>query len=302
MNNSPEKRTYLGSVYALSAFFFWGFAPAYWKQISDVSAGELLGHRIVWGFLTLGLILTLKSGFKKIIEIIMKADRWLFLSSLLIFANWGIFVWAVNNNMIVDVSLGYYLNPLFNILAGFLIFKESMRPLKFLAIALAFGGVGILFVYNSGRPDISLILAATFCLYGVLKKKSPLTAEDALFYEFSFWLIPILFYFFYLGLNQEFIFIQKSPMMMGYLFLAGMVTIFPLWLFNNAIKNLELGTLGFLQYLTPSLHLLLGVLIYGEVFDRNRLFAFGFIWVGIFFYLIDGMKKKNGNKLSRQEF
>ena len=299
MNKTPVKNTALGLAFGLSAAFTRGFVPLYWKQVSHVSALELLGHRIVWGLLTLGIIIFIQKGWSQLKVIIQAGDRWLVLSSILVFANWGLFIWAVNKGMVVDASLGYYLAPLFNILTGYFFLGENMRPLKIQAIVLAAIGVLVLFFMNSGNPEISLVLAVTFSFYGYLKKKSALASESALFFEFSFWFFPVLIYFIYLASRREFIFVTESIGMQFVLFLAGAITILPLWLYNNALKHLDLGTVGFLHYITPSLQLVLGVLIYKESFDENRLLAFGLIWMGIIFYVLDSIKNRRADAVKK---
>ncbi len=295
MNISSENSALRGVLYALGAFLIWGLAPIYWKQISYISSIELLGHRILWGFLCLGLLLLIKRGRKLLDELKEIGDRYLLLSSLLIFSNWYLFVWSVNNDHILDASLGYYLTPLINILTGYFFFSERMGRLKLLAIALASLGVGLLFFSNSGSPVISLFLAGTFSLYGFLKKKSKLSAQSALLFEMFVWTIPVAIYFIFLGTKGQLVFLQVSPKVVLYIFMAGVVTVSPLWLFNNAVRHLDLGTVGFLQYIAPSLQLLVGVHIYNEAMTSERLITFLLIWIGIFIYTVDSYRKKRKN-------
>lgn len=295
MKKSTDSKQLVGILYGLGAFIIWGFAPVYWKQISHISSMELLGHRILWGCLCLGILLFVKRGKSLFSEIKKKGDKMLLVSSLLIFANWFLFVWAVNNNHIIDASLGYYLTPLINVLTGYFFFQETMRPIKVQAIILATLGVGLLFVLKSGSPWISLLLAGTFSFYGYLKKKSSLTAQSALLFEMLVWTVPVLFYFLYLFKFGNLEFTQVSPSEGLYIFLAGVVTVSPLWLFNNALKHLDLGTVGFLQYLAPSLQLIVGVFIYNEGFSNERLVSFSLIWVGVFLYTVDSLLKKRKN-------
>ncbi len=294
MYNSPLVKSFLPAATGIMAFVIWGLAPIYWKQISQISPLELLGHRILWGCLCLFSLMMLKEGKSVFVELKEKGSRVLFLSSALIFANWYLFVWAVNNDHILDASLGYYLTPLINVLSGYFLLKESMGPGKIIAVILAFVGVGFLFISNSGSPWISLLLSGTFSLYGFLKKKSNLSAESALLFEMLVWTLPVLCYFVYLGTNNQLAFLQLSPSTSFYVFCAGVVTITPLWLFNTAVKKLDLGTVGFLQFLAPSLQLVVGVFLFKESFEIERLISFGLIWIGIIVYSIESysLRKK----------
>lgn len=295
MNKTLEKNSFIGILCSLAAFVIWGFAPVYWKQISHVSSMELLGHRILWGCLCLLLLMFFKRGKKLFNEIIEKGDYMLFVSSLLIFANWFLFIWSVNNGHILDASLGYYLTPLLNVVTGYFFFGEKMRPVKIQALLLASIGVGLLFISNSGSPWISLLLTGTFSFYGYLKKKSSLSAQSALLFEMSIWVIPVLFYFLYLNNLGTLEVIQAGGRDLLFLFFAGAITIAPLWFYNTAIKHLDLGTVGFLQYLAPSLQLVVGILIYKEDFSNERFISFGLIWLGIFLFTIDGLFNKRKN-------
>ncbi len=296
MNISSENSSFRGVLFSLGAFLIWGLAPIYWKQISYISSTELLGHRILWGFLCLGLLLLIKRGKSLLDELKLIGDRYLILSSFLIFSNWYLFVWAVNNNHILDASLGYYLTPLINIITGYIFFNERMGKLKILAIALAALGVGLLFFSNSGSPIISLFLAGTFSLYGYLKKKSKLSAQSALLFEMFVWTVPVFIYFMFLGLKGELSFFNVSPSVSFYIFFAGIITVAPLWLFNNAVRHLDLGTVGFLQYIAPSLQLIVGVLVYNESWSKERLLTFILIWFGILLYSVDSYRKKRVNE------
>lgn len=294
MYNSLKSKSILPAACGILAFVIWGLAPLYWKQISQISSLELLGHRILWGCLSLFTLMFIKEGKSIFFELKEKGSSMLFLSSALIFANWFLFVWAVNNDHIIDASLGYYLTPLINVLSGYFLLKESMGAGKIAAVILAFIGVGFLFISNSGNPWISLLLACTFSLYGFLKKKSDLSAESALLFEMLVWTLPVLGYFIYLAKNSQLVSLQLSTSSVFYVFCAGLVTITPLWLFNTAVKKLDLGTVGFLQFLAPSIQLAVGVFLFKESFEIERLISFGLIWVGILVYSIESYSLRKG--------
>ena len=294
MYNSQLSKRFLPAACGILAFVIWGLAPLYWKQISQISPLELLGHRILWGCLCLFILMLIKEGKSVFTELVEKGTGILFLSSALIFANWFLFVWAVNNDHIIDASLGYYLTPLINVLSGYFLLKESMGPGKVIAVILAFIGVAFLFISNSGNPLISLMLSFTFSLFGFLKKKSNLSAESALLFEMLVWTLPVLGYFIYLAGQNQLVILTLNLGSIFYVFCAGFVTITPLWLFNTAVKSLDLGTVGFLQFLAPSLQLIVGVFLFKESFETERLISFGLIWIGIIIYSIESysLRKK----------
>ena len=280
----------LGYICALSAFTLWGLVPIYWKQIEHITSLELLGHRILWGVISLSIYLVLKFKKETLSTLKKEFSKTFIWSSLFIFANWFIFMWAINNNHILDASLGYYLNPLINILLGRVIFKEKITLLKAAAVFIAFIGVGLLFYHNSDAIWISLSLAITFASYGVIKKKSKAPANISLYFEMLLWLPIALVYFVYLNANSSLLVLTSSHAHQFLVFLAGAVTIAPLWLFGYAIKKINLGTIGFLQFLAPTMQFLLGALVYAEALDQTKLLSFGFIWAGLIVYTYDSIR------------
>lgn len=291
MNKTLSQNTFLGISFALGAFSIWGLAPLFWKQISNFSGLELLGHRILWGCIWLTFLMFLQKGKYLFREIKEKWEKTLLLTSFLITINWFLFVWSVNSNHIVDASLAYYLSPIVNVLTGHLFFREKLGVWRGCALILAATGVGILFFFNSGKPWVSLLLTASFSIYAYFKKKSSLSAQSALLVEMAIWALPALVYFVYLSSQGRLQFVEVSFTEQAYISLAGVITVAPLWFYNTAIKHMELGAIGFFQYLAPTLQLLVGVLLFNEAFGVERIVSFSFIWAGIIAFSLDGILK-----------
>ena len=281
------KNTTMGYVYALQAFFAWGILPVFWKLLSNVSALEILAHRIFWSFIFLVLLL-LWTKQKKVLNLLRqkKTRRSLIISSLLIGLNWGLFIYAVNTNQIVEASLGYYINPIVNVLLGVLVLNEKLDRLKLLALLIASAAVIYLTIDFGKFPWIAIILACTFGLYGLVKKTAGLEAIPALTME-TLLLTPfaVIFIGYKLWTETGALF-SISLTMDSYLMLAGIVTTLPLYWFAKGAQRIPLSALGFMQYIGPSLMLLIGVVIYGEVFRYEQAIAFGLIWFALVLYSI----------------
>ena len=291
-----NKDSLKGIIYALAAFSFWGLIPIFWKQIVGVDAFELLGHRMIWGGLMLGLILALSSGKKSLTIGWKKNNRKVLIASgLCIGFNWIIFIWAVQNKHIVEVSLGYFINPLVNVLFGVVFLKEKLRHLQWGAVGIAIIGISFLVYQGAGSPWISISLAGTFALYGLLRKFVKLSSSEGLFFEMSLVTLLYIPYLVFLYRQEQLVFLQLDGLTQLLVFLTGAVTIFPLFCFGNAVKGLRLSTLGIIQYLVPSLHLIIGVVLYKEVFTSSHVITFACIWTALLIYSVEGfynMRKK----------
>ena len=297
MSNTVIKKPLYGVLCALGAFMFWGFIPLYWRELAHIPATEILGQRIFWGALVLGSFIFIRDKSVFLAKIKNEGIKSLLLSGVLIFANWFLFVWAVSNGSLIDASLGYFLTPLLNILMGHFLFNEPLGNFKKIALFCASLGVLFLFFLESGKPLVSLSLAGTFTVYSYLKKKSNFSGEHALAVEMFIFFIPVVAYFIFLQSQQEFFFFKSSALTQFLIFLCGIVTIIPLWLFNTAVKHIDLGTIGFFQFLAPSVQLILGIFVFHENFDMNRLGAFVMIWLGVLFYLIEVLKTRQMEKV-----
>ena len=283
--------TYRGVAAAAAAYISWGILPAYWKQLQAVPAYEVLSHRMVWSLLlTLAVILFL-GRFGNFLQAARNRRhlQTFTATSLLLAVNWLLYIWAVQAGYIVEASLGYFINPLINVLFGMLFFGERLALRQWLAIALAALGVLYLTIYYGQFPWIALVLAVTFAIYGLLHKKTHLAPLDGLCLETAVLFVPTLAMLLVLEANGSGSFghigVAGSLLLAG----AGLITTVPLLLFGYAAQQIQLSTLGVLQYLAPSINLVLGVFIYHEDFSRARLIGFCLIWSGLALYLADNL-------------
>lgn len=291
-----------GALLALCAYLLWGLAPVYFKQLLAVPAPEILAHRVVWScLLLLGLITAM--GYWTRVRALLRRPQLLLLllvSSLVIGTNWLVFIWAVNNNHILDASLGYYINPLLNIVLGMVFLKERYRPLQWLAVGLAALGVLVQLLVFGRLPWVALVLALSFGTYGLIRKQVPVDPFTGLLLETSVLLVPALWWLW--GLDSVTGNLTANPAGLNLLLLAaGLVTTVPLLLFAGAASRLRLSTLGFFQYLAPSLALLLGVLVYGEAFTTDKAITFALIWTALAIYSADGLRQRRRVKRVRGE-
>ena len=286
-------KKYSGVLAAAGAYILWGVLPAYWKLLSGVPAYEILSHRMVWSLLlTLGVIVLL--GRK---EIFLRAARerknliTFSTTALLLAINWLLYIWAVNAGFIVEASLGYFINPLINVLFGMVFFRERLRTLQWAAIVFAVLGVLYLTFYYGQFPWIAMVLAVTFAIYGLLHKQNPLGPLDGLCLETAIFFVPSVICL----LGLEYVQVQGGSFghigLSGSLLLAGagIITTIPLLLFGYAAQKIPLSTLGILQYLAPSINLVLGIFVYGEDFSRQRMVGFLLIWMGLALYVAENM-------------
>ncbi|WP_175614555.1 EamA family transporter RarD [Piscibacillus halophilus] len=278
----------LGTLYASSAYILWGFLPLYWKLVEHVSAWEILAHRILWSFvLMMVLIVVIRRWhlFMDECKQIMLNKKKLFgisAAGIIISLNWGIFIWAVNSDRVLDASLGYYINPLISIFFGFIFLKERFSKIQWIAIAFAFSGVFFM-TYNFGSvPWAALGMAITFAFYGLLKKTVDLNAIFGLAIE-TLIVTPIAtIYILYLGFNGT------GAMGISFegliLIGTGLATALPLLLFGQGAKRIPLSLVGFLQYFAPTIMLLLGVFLFNESFTYVHGITFTLIWLGLILY------------------
>ncbi|MFK5880822.1 MAG: EamA family transporter RarD [Sulfurospirillum sp.] len=286
-NLTEEKK---GIIYAILAFVFWGLVPIYFKLVKSVSPIEILVHRIIWSvvFLTVLVIATKQvSLFKSILRDKQKL-KILFLTSFLVSSNWLIFIWAVTNSHITEASLGYYINPIVNVVLGIIFFKE--KPTKFQNIAIIFALLAIMneIIVFGSIPLVSISLALTFGFYGMFRKKISLPSVTGLYIETLIVLPFALVYFAYLIYQGENSFKFPLNYISILLICAGLITVIPLLWFNAAATRVSLVKLGFLQYFGPTIAFLLGVFVYHEPFDAKKLITFSFIWIALVFFTLDG--------------
>lgn len=283
-----------GLLAALGAFTIWGLLPLYWKAVSSAIPLEIICHRITWSTLVTILLLVM-GGKVEALRMVLKDRKVLLrfvLTSLLLSTNWLLYIWAVNKNYIVESSLGYYINPLINVLLGVLFLKERLHPLQWLAIFSAFMGVCYLTFGYGHFPWIAMVLAVTFGVYGLLRKTASLPSLEGLCLETSLLFIPAFITIIFLASQGKSDFVLQN--INGRLLLAGagIVTTLPLLFFGYAAQKIPLSTLGIVQYLAPTLQLCIGIFVYGEAFPREQMLGFSMVWCGLFIYAGEGLLRR----------
>lgn len=278
-----------GVAYGLAAYLAWGFIPFYFKAVASVPPLEVLSHRILWSLVFLGLILGSQGRIPEIRGFLRdgRTMRLMAVTTVLIAVNWLVFIWAVFHDRLLEASLGYFINPLVNVLLGYLFLQERLRRWQAVAVALAFFGVAWLAAGTGTVPWIALILAFSFGCYGLLRKVARPGGLTGLAVE-TLLLAPLaggwlVFSF----LRGELVFGVQGLGPSLWLAAAGPVTALPLIWFAEGARRLRLATIGFLQYLAPSLQFLLAVAVFGENFGMVQLASFGMIWAALLLYSID---------------
>ena len=280
-----------GIFYAASAYILWGLLPLYWKPLREVPALETLSHRIVWCLAVVLLLLAYRRHWAWLGSVFRnrKVLATFIATSLLLSLNWFIYIWAVNVDRVVDASLGYFINPLVNVLLGMLFLKERLRFWQGMAVAVALAGVVYLTVSLGVLPWIALTLAGSFGLYGLLRKTATLNSLEGLTLETILLFLPALAYLLYREATGTAAFGAAGPTTTGLLAAAGVVTAAPLLFFASGARRLTLTLLGILQYIAPTLQFLIGVLIYHEPLGLARLIGFSLIWAALLIYTAEGI-------------
>jgi len=277
-------------LYALSAYLMWGLFPIYWKQLEAIPALQLIGHRVAWAFLVVLLLVVASGQAGRLLGALdARTLRTYAAAAVLICTNWYVYVWAVIHGHVVEASLGYYINPLLSVLLGLILFRERMRFLQWVPIALAAVGVGYLTLHFGSVPWIALVLAATFGLYGAMKKAAPLGSLFGLTVETGFLFLPAVIFLSLSELRGTGAFLHTSASLDLLMIGGGVITAIPLLLFAGAASRVPLGTLGLLQYVTPTMQFLLGVFAYHEPFTHVSLIGFGLVWLGLGLFWLEGL-------------
>lgn len=276
-----------GLLLAIGAYGLWGCFPLFFSLLADISAFEVLAHRIVWAYLFTGIVILGLGRRKQLAALIAnrRALYWLSLSAVLISLNWLVFIWAVSAGRVLESSLGYFITPLVSLLFGRLLLKESMNRWQIIAGLIA--AIAVLFeLLAIGRlPWVSLVLACSFGLYGLVRKMQPVDSLNGLQVETMVVAPVALLYLFWLWSSGQFMFVQ-SWSNATLLILSGALTAVPLLLFAAAARQLDLIVVGFIMYLNPTLQFLSAVFILDEVYPLQRLLTFILIWVAMFFFMI----------------
>ncbi|MEH7074744.1 EamA family transporter RarD [Neobacillus drentensis] len=291
-----KTNTQKGAMYAGFSYLLWGLLPIYWKLLNDVSAKEILASRIIWSFIFMVIILLLTKKWRLFLHTIKgftknkKQMYSLIIASILVSVNWFIYIWAVNSGHMIEASLGYYINPLVSILLGMIVLKEKLNGYQYASFILAAIGVLIISITHGQFPWIAIALAVSFGLYGLAKKMINVDSSVGLTLE-TLVISPIaVIYMVVLFLNGTNSFlsagIQTDLLLMG----AGVATAIPLLYFAMGVQRIPLSLLGFLQYISPTLTLILGVFVYHEHFSKIQLLSFMFIWLALTIYSLSKTK------------
>jgi chloramphenicol-sensitive protein RarD len=287
-----------GVLLALSAFIMWGVAPIYFKQLIHIDALEILAQRIIWAVVFLIVISLFSRQLYKTVEILKHPKQLaiLSISACLLGFNWGLFIWSVNNNHMLEASLGYYINPLINVLMGYLFLSERLRKRQGLAVALALSGVLIQLISFGSVPYIALSLAVSFAIYGLLHKKTYIESIPGLLIE-ALMLLPLaVLYWIFMEPSATSNMVANNTTTNLLLLSAGIVTTLPLLCFTAAAKRLQYSTLGFIQYIGPSLMFILAVQFYGETLGLKEYITFGCIWLALLVFSWDSLRHQLKNR------
>ena len=282
-----------GMLYGATAYTLWGLLPIYWKALQIVPAAQILANRMVWSLVFVLLVLAVRGQWAWLGPTLKNRRTVLIYTAtaLLLSVNWFIYIWAVNAGYVIETSLGYFINPLLNVLLGVLFLKETLRRGQVLALSLAAGGVAYLTFSYGAFPWIAMTLAVTFGFYALIRKVAPLDSTQALTLETAVMFLPALAYLLFVQANGTGAFGNVDTRTTLLLAGAGIATGLPLLLFGAAAKRITMTNLGLLQYIAPTLQFLLGVYVYNEPFSRQQMVGFGFIWLALLVYSAEGIRR-----------
>lgn len=271
-----------GLLFGVSAYIIWGLLPLYWKLVEEAGAYEILAHRGIWSLLICVSLLALRKQLKSAYEMVRSSRTLslLFLASGLLTINWGVYIWSVTVNRVVEAALGYYITPLINVTFGVLLLREKLRPAQWIAVALAAAGVVILTLGYGSLPWIALVLAISWGSYSLIKKSLNLGALETLSLETLFAFLPNLVFILIIQGNGSAEFGSTWTISI-LLFGAGAATVIPLLLFNGSTTRLPLSTVGLLQYITPTIMFFIGIYINNEDISTTKVLGFAFIWLAL---------------------
>ncbi|MBY6019565.1 EamA family transporter RarD [Ferrimonas balearica] len=288
----PETEARNGTLYAISAYLMWGFAPLYFKAIASVAPDEILMHRVIWSFFLVIALVWFGGRMGEVRALLRQPKKvaLLALTAVLVGANWLIFIWAVANDHVLDASLGYFINPLFSVALGMLVLGERLGRLQMLAVGIATLGVLVQLIQFGSVPWISLALAGSFGIYGLLRKQVNLQASTGLLVETAI-LLPLALAY-WAWIDSPTANFANNPLSLNLLLLAaGVVTTLPLLAFSAAAIRIPLYLLGMLQYIGPSIMFVMALTLFGESLSGPQLLTFGFIWSALVLLSFDGIKK-----------
>ncbi len=283
---------------AVGAYALWGLFPLYWKQLHNVFALEVVAHRVIWSLVFLLGVVIVSQRFRQISGHLRQRRVVLIytVSAVLLSINWLTYIWGVNAGYVVETSLGYFINPLMSVLLGVIFFKERLRVLQWVAIALAAFGVIYLTVRYGQLPWIALVLATSFGTYGLIKKLAPLDALAGQTLEMMVLVIPAIIFVLYSEVTVGSGFFHAGGTTTLLLVLGGVVTAIPLLMFAAAARRIPLSLVGILQYIAPTLQFSIGVWVYGEDFSMTRVVGFSIIWLALIIYTVEGLVVRHRRK------
>ena len=278
-----------GILYGVGAYVLWGFFPIYWKVLHQVSTLQVIGHRIGWSFIILIVYILVTRQWQEFRSVAFNAKiiGMYAVAGVLLSINWLVYVWGVNAGFIVETSLGYFINPLLSVLLGVLFLRERLRLVQWIPIILAAIGVIYLTVVYGRLPWIALSLAVSFGIYGLVKKLAPLGSLYGLTLETAIVFPIALIYLTFVAVTGTGAFLHDGIRVDLFLAGAGIVTTIPLLMFASAARSVPLWVVGLLQYITPSLQLLIGIFIYKEPFSYHQLIGFGIVWTALVIFLFE---------------
>lgn len=299
--HAVDKQGVQGVAFAATAFSIWGVVPLYFKQLEDILPGEVLAHRIIWTAVLLCLLLVATRRIRHLAPLWQVPGVWqrVVIASALISANWLVFLWAVMNQRVLETSLGYFINPLVSVLLGVVFLSERLRAAQIVAVAIAAAAIGYLVIQYGKLPWVSLVLAFSFGLYGFMKKKIALDALNGLFAETLVLLPFMLAYAVWITVRGEAAFATGELRYDILLPIAGPLTLIPLTCFAAGARRVQLSTIGFLQYLAPSLSFCLAVFVFHEAFGRAQLITFSLIWLSLAVYTVDSLHASHRRRRAR---
>jgi chloramphenicol-sensitive protein RarD len=286
---APVDPAVSGILYAVSAFVIWGLAPLFFRVLREATPVEILSHRVIWSLLLMIVLVAVMRDLRDVPRALhnLRSVGLYAVTTALVTTNWLLFIWAVNTDHIVQTSLGYYINPLVNVLLGMLFLGERLNRNQTISVALAVLGVTSLLVNLGELPWVSLTLATTFGFYALIRKKAGIDPLVGLLIETAMLTPFALIYLLWLWAAGTATFSLQAPGMATLLIVSGVITALPLIFFNFGAQRLKLSTMGLMQYLSPTLQLAIGVMIFGEEFTKSHGIAFGLIWLALAIYSTD---------------
>jgi chloramphenicol-sensitive protein RarD len=296
---SGRSESSIGFWYGVGAYTAWGVFPLYWKMVAGVPVLQVISHRVLWSSVLLVAYVASSRQAQSLRESVRMPGvlATYAVASLLVGTNWFLYVWAVGAGFIVETSLGYFINPLLSVLLGVFVLGERLRPGQWAAVALAAAGVLYIAVMHGAIPWIALLLAVTFALYGLVKKRAPLGAVHGLTLETGVLAGPALAVLLWCEHDGTGTFLHHAPATSALLFGAGAVTTAPLLMFATAARRIPMLWIGILQYIAPTLQLAIGVLVFGEPFTHDRLIGFSLVWAALAVFAVEGIVRHRASAI-----